>query len=455
MRQAVQLISDQPFLLHSTDAEMTALGSMFYGERAADLVFGILEDQDFYVPAHREVFRAMRQLQFEYKPIDPITLRAELIRRGKFEEIGGESNLIRLFEFVPSPVNGPFYAEVVRDYAILRALEGAGHDIAGLARQTEMSIAEKITAAEASVFEIGARRLGKEFLTMRDLAKDVFLDVDLVLETGDETIGLPSGFYDLDELTTGFYGGDLVIVAARPAMGKTSLVLAIALHVAKTFKDQNVAIFTLEMSGKQLARRLVSMLAKVNAHEMKKPSLTDYQYKQIADAVEHLYDMKIHIDESSDISGFEILGKCRRLKKEGGLSLVVVDYLQLMRGNRKTENRVQEVSDIARSLKAMAKELDVPVIALSQLSRGVENRDSKIPQLSDLRESGSIEAEADMVMMIYRESYYKDRSSEEREFDPDRVDEADIIIAKHRNGPTGTIKLGFQKTYALFSNLKR
>ncbi len=433
---------------------MTTLGSMFFGERIADQIFGLVEDEDFYHPNHREIFRAMRQLQYEYKAIDPITLRAELVRRGKLDTIGGDSYLIRIVEYVPSPVNGPFYAEIVRDYAVLRALENAGHSIASVAKETEKSVTDKIQAAEGIVFDIGARRLGKDFQHMRDLAKDVFLDVDMVLETKEEAIGVPSGFSDFDELTTGFYGGDLVIVAARPSMGKTSLVLAIARHVAEKFRDQNVAVFSLEMSSKQLARRLVSMISKVSSHEMKKPFLSDNQYKRIADAVEHLYDLPIHIDDSSDISGFEMLGKCRRLKREGGLSLVVVDYLQLMRSHKKTDNRVNEVSDIARSLKAMAKELDVPVIALSQLSRNVEHRENKRPQLSDLRESGSIEAEADMVAMIYREQYYKDRENpEEANPDPLRNEPAEIIIAKHRNGPTGSVTLGFQPTFALFNNV--
>jgi replicative DNA helicase len=456
MRTQARLLPEDPVLLHSMDAEMTSLGSMFFGERAADKVFALLEEEDFYYPAHRDIYRAMRQLQFESKPIDPITLRNELVRRGKLEEIGGDAYLIRIQEFVPSPANAEFYAEIVRDYATLRGLENAGYDITTVVRDTEKSVAEKISMAEAAVFEVGGRRMGKDFLQMRELAHDVMIDIDNVIETGDETLGIPSGFFDLDAMTTGFYGGDMVIVAARPSMGKTSLVLAFALHVAQKIRDKSVAVFSLEMSGKQLARRLVSMLAKVSSHEMKKPHLTQQQLSRLADACDHLYSLPIYIDESSDISGFEMLGKCRRLKKEQGLSMVVVDYLQLMRGNRKTENRVQEVSDIARSLKAMAKELDVPVIALSQLSRGVENRDNKLPQLSDLRESGSIEAEADMVMMIYREQYYKDREHpEEANTDPERNEEADIIIAKHRNGPTGTVKLGFQPSYALFNNIKR
>lgn len=450
------LISEEPFLLHSLDAEMTALGSMFFGERAADKVFALLDDNDFYYPAHRELYRAMRQLQLESKPIDPITLRNELVRRGKLDEIGGDAYLIRIQEFVPSPANAAHYAEIVRDYATLRGLETAGVEIQSMVRDVEKSVSDKITQAEAAVFEVGGRRMGKEFLTMQELARDVMLDIDTVIETGDETLGVPSGFYDLDELTTGFYGGDMVIVAARPSMGKTSFVLAIALYVAQKIKDQSVAVFSLEMSGKQLARRLVSMISRVSSHEMKKPHLTKDQLSRLANACDLLYELPIYIDESSDVSGFEILGKCRRLKKERGLSLVIVDYLQLMRGNRRTENRVQEVSDIARSLKAMAKELDVPVIALSQLSRTVEQRDNKRPQLSDLRESGSIEAEADMVMFIYRDQYYRDRENPaEADPNPERNEEAEIIISKHRNGPTGTATLGFQPSYALFNNISR
>jgi replicative DNA helicase len=221
-----------------------------------------------------------------------------------------------------------------------------------------------------------------------------------------------------------------------------------------------VAFFSLEMGGKQLARRLVSMLSKVSSNVMRKPNLEHATLKKLADACEHLYSLPLFIDETSDTSAFEMLGKCRRLKREGGLSLVVVDYLQLMRGNRKTENRVQEISDIARSLKALSKELDVPVIALSQLNRSVESRESKVPQLSDLRESGSIEAEADIVLMIYREQYYRERDPKYREEHPDidrsadRVEIADIIVSKHRNGPTGVVRLAFQPTYALFSNAK-
>ncbi len=452
----MRTITDELVPLHSLEAEMSALGSMLFGERPADEVFAILDEEDFYRPAHREIFKAMRQLQRDSKAIDLVTLKQELVRRGSLEDVGGEEYLIRIAEFVPSPANAAFYAQIVQENSTLRKLEGAGHEIVKVVRDPEVDLQGKINKAEAEVYAVGQKRLGRDFFPMRDLARDVMLDIDTVLESGVESHGLMSGFYDLDDMTTGFYPGDFVIVAARPAMGKTSLVLRMALNVAE--KSQGaVAVFSIEMSAIQLARRLVSMLSRVNSHVMKKPSLEAPTLKRLADACEHLYSLPLYIDESSDISAMEMLGKCRRLAKEQhGLSMVVVDYLQLMRGHRKSDNRVNEVSDIARALKNMAKELKVPVVALSQLSRGVEQRDNKRPQLSDLRESGSIEAEADMVMFIYREQYYKDRDHAPEEDTPrDPVEPAEIIIAKHRNGPTGTVRLGFEPSFALFSNLAR
>jgi len=451
----MQTIAEELVPLHSLEAEMSALGSMLYTERAADEVFAILEDEDFYRPAHREIFMALRQLQRESKAIDILTLKQELIRRGKLDEVGGEEHLLRVVQSVPSAANAAHYARIVLENATLRRLEYAGHKIVKVVRDPDLSTDEKVDQAERHVFEVSNQRDAKDFDVMRDLARDVLLDIDSIVESGEETLGLTSGFGDLDAMTTGFYPGDLVIVAARPSMGKTSLLLSFALAAARAEPEKSVAVFSLEMSSQQIARRLVSMRAKVSSGVMKKPNLPHSTLKKLTDACEDLYGLPIYVDESSDVSGFEILGKCRRLKRERGLSLVVVDYLQLMRANRKSENRVQEVSDIARSLKALAKELGVPVITGSQLSRNVENRESKVPQLSDIRESGSIEAEADLVMMIYREQYYRSRENRDEEpehtHNPDHAEQADIIIAKHRNGPTGVVKLAFQPTYALFS----
>jgi len=445
--------------LHSMDAEMSALGSMLYGERPAEQVFALLEEDDWYVLAHREIYRSMRQLQRENKAIDIVTLKQELTRRGKLDEIGGEDYLIRIAQAVPSPANASYYARIVQDNATMRRLEDSAHAIVRLVRDPDRDVEEKVNEAEQAVFHVGARRLGKDFMPMRQLATEVMTDLDTILDTGEETLGVTSGYADLDEMTTGFYGGDLIIVAARPSMGKTAMVLKTALKVASDVGP--VAFFSLEMGGKQLARRLVSMLSKVSGNAMKKPNLDHGTLKRLADACEHLYGLPLFVDETSECSAFEMIGKCRRLKREHGLAMVVVDYLQLMHSSRRNENRVQEISEIARSLKTLSKELDVPVIALSQLSRAVEGREHKIPQLSDLRESGSIEADADIVIMLYREQYYNDRDPKWREehpdadTSPDRVEVADIIIAKHRNGPTGLIKLAFQPTYALFSDLKQ
>ena len=431
---------------------MSALGAMMLSERGAEEVQALLTDEDFYRPAHREVFRAMRQLMLQAKVIDLVTLPHELEVRGKLQEIGGLEYLIQIAESVPRAHNSAYYAQIVHDMATLRRLEEAGREIVGLVHDPDKDPDEKVDEAEDTVFEVGRRRLGKYFAPVRSLAKDFFKDVDHLLETGEPILGTPSGFTDLDALTTGFYGGDFAIVAARPAMGKTSLVLNMALNVAR-LATGNVAVFSLEMSGQQLVRRLISTIARVPMGTLKKTNLSSHDYQKLTDACEELYELPIFIDDSSDVSPMEMRGKCRRLKADGGLSLIIVDYLQLMRGSKRTENRTQEISEIARSLKALAKDLDVPLIALSQLNRGVENRPEKRPMLSDIRESGSIEAEADMVMFIYREEYYKRKEASDQSWNPDAAEVAELIIGKHRNGPTGTVLLGFQPAYTKFTLL--
>lgn len=436
---------------HSLEAEMSSLGAMMLSERGAEEVQAILSEEDFYRPAHREVFKAIRQLLMQSKVIDMVTLPNELTARGKLEDVGGLEYLWQLLEAVPSAHNAAYYAQIVQDMATMRRLAEAGREIVGLVYDPEKEPDSKVDEAEDIVFEVGRKRLGKYFSPVRSLAKDFFKDVDHLLETGEPILGTPSGFSDLDALTTGYYGGDFVIIAARPAMGKTSLVMNMALQVARQ-NIGNVAVFNLEMSGQQLVRRIISTIARVPMGTLKKSNLSSQDYQKLTDACEELYELPIFIDDSSDVSPMEMRGKCRRLKADGGLALVVVDYLQLMRGNKRTENRTQEISEIARSLKALAKDLDVPVIALSQLNRGVENRPEKRPMLSDIRESGSIEAEADMVMFIYREEYYKRKeATTDITWNPDAAEIAELIISKHRNGPTGTVLLAFQPSYTRFS----
>lgn len=448
--------------LHSYEAEMSTLGSMLLSERAAEEVVTILEEGDFYRPGHRMIYRAMVQLLQKHKPIDFLTLKEELQARGNLADVGGEDYLLQLADFVPSPTNSGYYAGIVRDKATLRKMETASHEIRGLVHNPEVdTVEDKLDRAEQIMFEVGRKQLGKHLVPVRKVTKEYFRLVDEVFATGKPIKGLEVGFYDLDAVTTGHYPGDFIIIGARPAMGKTSLVLDYAINVARDLWRKeargSVAIFSLEMSAIQLTQRMVSMVSGISSRVLRQDRpLSNHQYQDLADACEILDSLPIFIDDASDLSPLELRGKCRRLKAEHGLSLVIVDYLQLMRGSRRTENRVQEISEIARACKSMAKELEIPVIALSQLSRAVENRDDKRPQLSDIRESGSIEAEADLVMLLYRDSYYKAKEEHRPEVENhDEVQEAEVIIAKHRNGPTGKVILGFQPSFARYRNLDR
>lgn len=453
--------SDGLLPLYSLEAEMSTLGSMLLSERAAEEIVTMLGEDDFYRPAHRHIFRAITQLVFESKPVDFVTVVNELAAREQLAEAGGAEYLVQMAEYVVSPANSTYYAQIVLDKATLRRLESAGRHIVGIVRDPDGgSVREKLDKSEQRVFDVAHGQVGTDFKWVKDLAYGFFVDVDKLIATRTPIVGLTSGFSDLDRVTTGFYPGDLVIIGARPSMGKTSLMLDFTVNAARKIVADGaqgaVAFFTLEMSDIQITQRLVTAIAGVSSHVLKTSKVTQDQYQQLADACDQLYDLPIYIDESSDITPLEMRAKCRRLKSQHGLSLVVIDYLQLMRGSRRTDNRVQEISDIARGLKAMAKELGVPVITGSQLSRTVEHRDDKRPQLSDLRESGSIEAEADMVMLLYRDSYYKAKEEHRPEsVEIGEVQQAEIIIAKHRNGPTGKVMLGFQPSYARFVLLDR
>ncbi|MGE0002390.1 MAG: replicative DNA helicase [Fimbriimonadaceae bacterium] len=437
---------------HNMEAEMASLGAMLLGDRGTDSILTILNEDDFYSPGHKEIFRACHAIAGSGKAVDLVTLRNELSQREVLDEVGGLDYLIQLAESVPSASNAPYYAGIVLDLATLRRLESAGHDIVALVHDRDKDADEKVDEAESLVFEVGRKRLGRQFESVKSLAKEFFSDVDHLIETGEPILGLPSGFKDLDDMTTGLYGGDFVILAARPSMGKTSLAMNMAMNVSRAKKGA-VAVFSLEMSAKQLVRRMVSTISGVPTQALKKSNLANRDYQRLADACEELYSLPLMIDDTSDISALEMRGKCRRLKADHGLAMVVVDYLQLMRGSRKSENRTQEVSDIARALKSLAKELDVPVMALSQLNRGVESRPDKRPQLSDIRESGSIEAEADLVMFIYRDAYYRAKEEDAGPQNADEAEVAEIIVGKHRNGPTGVRLLGFQRAYTRFTLL--
>ena len=418
---------DESVPLYSVEAEMSTLGAMLLSERAAEEIVTILGEDDFYRPAHRLIFRAMKALIASHKPIDLVTLVEELKARGDLANIGGQDYLTEIDLFVPKR----------REQRLLRPDRARqGHDAPpGEPRGARSSASSttrrcrtsrrRSTARSSSSSRSGASSSASTSSPCPSSRRSSSWTSTRSSETGEPMQGLKVGFHDLDEMTSGFYPGDFVVCGARPAMGKTSLILEMALNVATNHYRQgtrgSVAIFSLEMSSIQLTRRLVAMLSKVPNSVLKKGKISPNDYRELADACDMLYSMPIFIDDGSDVSPLEMRGKCRRLKAEHGLSLVMIDYLQLMRGSRRTENRVQEISEIARACKSMAKELEIPVFALSQLSRAVESREDKRPQLSDIRESGSIEAEADMVMMLYRDAYYKKKEEHKPQYDGKRT----------------------------------
>lgn len=440
--------------LYSLEHEMSTLGSMLLSERAAEEMVVMLDEDDFFRPAHREIFKGMKRLIESGKPASDIELLKQNIRdKGKLEMVGGEEYLIEIAQFVPSPGNVHYYAGVVLDKATLRRLQSAGQGITGLVHSQDLNSAQIADQAAQLVYEATKKDLSSDVIHVSDLAKGFFVDVDMLLSSGKPALGITSGFPDLDKMTTGFYPGDMIIVGARPSMGKTALAIDFCLAAARENKGA-VAFFSLEMSEKQVVSRMVSMLSGIPSQVLKQANITADTYRKLADACEVIYSLNMFVDRSSQITPLEMKAKCRKIQADHGLSMVVVDYLQLMSSTRRTENRTQEVSEIARGIKAIAKDLGVPIVCLSQLNRGVEAREDKRPHMSDLRESGSIEAEADIIMLLYRDAYYRAKEEQEPiDYNPENVEEAEVIIAKHRNGPTGKVTLGFQPAYARYRNL--
>ncbi|MFQ3549102.1 MAG: replicative DNA helicase [Armatimonadota bacterium] len=447
------------------EAEQSTLGAMMLDRNAIDRATEFLRAEDFYRPAHQIIFDALCSLAEKDSPVDPITLQEELQKKGKLEECGGIEYLISLVETVPSASNVAYYAQIVERKSILRKLIAAGTEIMGLAHLDDENIDDVTSKAEQIIFEVGQRRIGKDFQSIKNLVMDRWDYIDTRYRERGVPSGTPTGFTKIDQITAGLQPNELIILAARPSVGKTALALNMGLNAAKTSKKPTV-IFSLEMSADQLVERMMCTIARANAHRLRTGFFQESEWDRLATAANTLYQVPIFIDDTSDINATTMRSKCRRLKSEQGeLGLIVVDYLQLMSSHKKSENRVQEISEIARGLKSLAKELHVPVLALSQLSRAVEKREDKRPMLSDLRESGSIEAEADIVMMLYRKEYYDkkeeiDDSQQESEYSSSsyidgnyNMETIELIIAKHRNGPTGIVKLGFIKDFASFENL--
>jgi replicative DNA helicase len=449
----------------SLEGEQAVLGSMLIERAAVEKAAEILRPEDFYRDAHRVIFEAIVALVGRDEPVDLLTVREQLQIQDVLENIGGPTYLLQLTNAVPSAANVEYYSKIVEEKAILRRLIDASNQIQSLAHSEYDEIGDVVDKAERVVFGVAQRRMGAYFTAMRPLVASVFEQIEFRSENREATTGLATPFDDLNYMTAGLQPSDLIIIAARPSMGKTSLVMGIGQHVALKHKAP-VAVFSLEMSKEQLCIRMICSEARVDAHRLRTGYLQDDDWRRVGETCSNLSEAPIFIDDSPDCSALDMRAKCRRLMAEHGLGLVIVDYLQLMRGHRKTDNRTQEIAEIARSLKSLARELKVPVIALSQLSRAVEQRPDKRPMLSDLRESGSIEAEADVVVFIYRDAYYKMKESvsadsdeaekeDRRKRGEDKVEEAELIIAKQRNGPTGKVSVAFHPHYARFDNLAK
>jgi replicative DNA helicase len=432
----------------SNEAEQAVLGAMLLDQDAALRGSELLEDSLFYREAHRRLFRAMRRLVEQRVVIDHVTLRDDLLRRGELDAAGGELYIAELVDAVPTTANLEAHASIVREKAILRHLIEAGTQIVSQAYDGRQPAGELLDAAESRIFQIAQQRKAEGFARLKEMLWPTMERIEKLHQEGKSITGVPTGFVDLDDMTSGFQPSDLVIVAARPSMGKTALCLNIAAHAAET--HSGVAVFSLEMSKESLVQRLLCAEARVDSQRVRRGTLSDSDFTMLARAAGVLSSCPIWIDDTPALTLLEMRAKARRLRIENDIGLIVVDYLQLMRSPQYSENRVQEISDISRSLKALAKELEVPVIALSQLSRASEQRGGeRKPILSDLRDSGAIEQDADVVLFIHRPEMYegpvdKDGNSLEGK--------AELIVAKHRNGPTGTIDLHFYKQFTRFAS---
>jgi replicative DNA helicase len=432
-------------LPHSLEAERTVLGAILIENEAFHHASEILTENDFYRDAHRRIFLRMASLSARGDAIDLVTLREELSRSGDLEPAGGVSYLASLLEGVPRATNVPYYSRIVKDKSVLRNLIAAANRITqscfGEVEETQVVLDE----AEKTIFEIAEGAIRSGFQPVSEIVKRTFKQIDELSERKELVTGVPTGFVEFDEMTSGLQRSDLVIVAARPAMGKTSFCMNIAQHVGMKTKGC-VGVFSLEMSREQLVLRMLCGEARVDMHKLRSGFLSEKDWAKLVQAVADLSRAKVYIDDTPGISVMEMRAKARRLKLEAGLDLLVIDYLQLMQGRGRFENRTQEIGSISRALKGLAKELDIPVIALSQLSRAPETRGGHRPQLSDLRESGALEQDADMVVFIYREEEYNKT--------PDNRGIAELIIGKQRNGPTGSLKMAFIKEYTRFENLE-
>lgn len=434
---------------HSAEAEQAVLSGVLLRPEALHVIVDILGEDDFYLPAHTAIFGAILELYRKNAPIDLVTLAEQLRARGALEEAGGAVYLGELSQAVVSGANAEYYAGIVRDKALQRSLISACSGIIGNCYDASRDVSSLLDESEQAVFAISQRTTGRDFSDSAELVARVFDNLSRMAGTQDLITGVTTGYARLDKLTAGLQKSDLIIVAARPSMGKTAFAMCMALHAAIR-QNVPVAVFSLEMSKEQLVQRMLAVQGRVDVSKMRRPALlTDAEWAHLSQAADAISAAPIYIDDTPALSTLELRSRARRLKSEKGLGLVVVDYLQLMRAGRRVDSRELEISEISRSLKALAKEMDIPVVALSQLNRKVEERSDKRPMLSDLRESGAIEQDADVILFVYRDDVYRYTKPADRP--PKGV--AEIIIGKQRNGPVGVAELMYVSPYTAFEDL--
>jgi replicative DNA helicase len=436
-------LSDPRLPPQNLEAEQSILGAILLENAGINKAMELLATEDFYRTAHRKIYQAMLDLSEHGEVIDQITLTEQLKTKGELESVGGAAYLAELVQVVPTAANIKYHCRIVRDKALLRGLIQTSTEVISRGYDGNTQVDELLDYAERSVFSLGQGKLGRSFTWIKHVVDESFDLINRLALQTEKVTGVPTGFNDLDDLTGGLQPSDLVVIAGRPSMGKTSLALGIAQHAAIR-AGKVIGIFSLEMSTVQLGIRMLCSEARVDTHTVRNGKLTPAEMKELIPSANRLYNAPIYIDDSGALTVQQMRGKARRLKAEKGLHLLIVDYLQLMQGRADAESRQQEISDISRSLKALAKELNIPIIALSQLSRAVESRQDKKPVLADLRESGAIEQDADVVIFIYRDELYNPDSEEKGT--------AQILVRKHRNGPTGDVKLTFLDRYAKFAD---
>ena len=438
----------------SLEAEQAALGAMLLEREAISHAVELLHAEDFYRESHRLIFQGITDLYNRHEPVDLITLGEWLKSREALDTIGGTLFLTTIMAQVPTAAGISHYCKIIRAKSVQRALIKTADEIMHAAYQGDKELPELIDECQQKIFAISERTVSSGFVRLQDLVKEQFYVIDESRESGISGSGVSTGFTDIDAITAGLHPADLIILAARPSMGKTAMALNIACNVA--LQGQTVAIFSIEMAKEQLALRILCSEAGVNQDVVRHSMITDDDMTRLAQAVEKLWNSPIFIDDSPAITVLEMRGKARRLKAEHGLGVIIVDYLQLMNSGGKVENRTQEISQIARGLKGLAREMKVPVIALSQLSRQVESRSPRRPQLSDLRESGAIEQDADLVAFLYRPSYYGEDELKRVNLNPETdMNIAEFIVAKQRNGPCGAIQLVWRPEFGQFGDLAR